>query len=307
MEKPFRILSLDGGGSKGVYSLGVLLEVEAACKHHLYEVFHLIYGTSTGSIIGSMLALGASVKDIKDAYFTHIPHIMKKWGRKRKSAALRNAASQIFGGKTFADFKTSVGIVSTHIDYAKPMVFKNTVQQAHGRTATWESGFGVSIADAVLSSCSAFPFFEKAKILTKNQGSPALMDGGFVGNNPALFAVADALGSLGKNPSMLRLLSVGVGEYREPRRNWLYEFLLDRWPFWLTRKTFACNTNTLELVRQLLFKEIQCVRVSDTFAQRDYETDLLEADKRKLEKLFQLGRESYGTKETVIGELLKET
>lgn len=305
-EEPYRILALDGGGSKGVYSLGVLTEVEAACGRPLHQVFQLVYGTSTGSIIGTMLALGVPTSEIKTAYFKHIPHIMRQWGRRRRSAALRAVAAEIFGSTTFADLKTTVGIVATHIDYAKPMIFKNTAQQAHGRSATWEPGFGASIADAVLASCSAFPFFEKTPVRTVNQGNPVLMDGGFVGNNPSLFAVADALGPLGKTQSELRLLSVGVGEYREPRRSPVYEFLLDRWPFWLTRKTLSCNTHTLELVRSLLFKGIKCVRVSDTFAQRDYETDLLESDVTMLDKLFQLGRESFGSQEAQIRELLME-
>lgn len=302
----YRILSLDGGGSKGVYSLGVLAEVEAVCARPLHEVFHLVYGTSTGAIIAAMLALGAPVKDIKTAYFQHIPRVMKKWGKNRRSAALRSAVTQIFGDKAFDAFKTSIGIVATHIDYARPMIFKNTVQQAHGRAATWQPGFGASIADAVLASCSAFPFFEKAIVKTLNQGTPQLMDGGFVGNSPALFAVADAVGPLVKSAPQIRLLSVGVGEYREPRRNVVYEFLLDRWPFWLARKMLACNTHTVELVRQLLFKNICCVRISETFAARDYETDLLESDTKKLEKIYQLGRESYAKQEQATRALLEE-
>ena len=132
------------------------------------------------------------------------------------------------------------------------------------------------------------------------------MDGGFVGNNPALFAVADAIGPLNKKSQEIRLLSIGVGEYREPRRNFLCEFILDRWPLWLTRKTLSCNTHTLEIIRELLFKDIRCERISDTFAERHYETDLLEANPEKLEKMFQLGRESYAKKELAITELLKE-
>ena len=45
-----RILTLDGGGSKGFYTLGVLHELEAMLGSRLHERFDLIYGTSTGSI-----------------------------------------------------------------------------------------------------------------------------------------------------------------------------------------------------------------------------------------------------------------
>ncbi len=45
--RPFRVLSLDGGGSKGVYTLGVLKEVEAIVKAPLCTAFDLVFGTST--------------------------------------------------------------------------------------------------------------------------------------------------------------------------------------------------------------------------------------------------------------------
>ncbi len=59
-----RILSLDGGGAKGFYTLGVLREVEALTGKPLCETFDLIFGTSTGSIIASLLALGHDVETI---------------------------------------------------------------------------------------------------------------------------------------------------------------------------------------------------------------------------------------------------
>ena len=57
-EKPYRILSLDGGGAKGFYSLGVLREIEGMVKCPLHEKFDLVFGTSTGAIIAALLSLG---------------------------------------------------------------------------------------------------------------------------------------------------------------------------------------------------------------------------------------------------------
>ncbi len=53
-----RILSLDDGGGKGFYTLGVLKEIEGLLKCPLYERFDLGFGTSTGAIIASLIALG---------------------------------------------------------------------------------------------------------------------------------------------------------------------------------------------------------------------------------------------------------
>ena len=96
-EQPFRVLSLDGGGSKGVYTIGVLKEIEAACGKPLCEVFDLIYGTSTGSIIAAFLALGYSVQQIEDFYYSKIPKITGKRTKAGRTKALIPIAREIFG------------------------------------------------------------------------------------------------------------------------------------------------------------------------------------------------------------------
>ena len=95
-ERPCRILSLDGGGAKGFYTLGVLSEIEGMVKRPLHEQFDLIFGTSTGAIIAALLALGKSVKEISDLYEKHVPTVMQKRGRAEKSAALQRARRRCF-------------------------------------------------------------------------------------------------------------------------------------------------------------------------------------------------------------------
>jgi patatin-like phospholipase/acyl hydrolase len=63
--KVFRVLSLDGGGAKGFYTLGALMEIEALVGCRLCEKFNLIYGTSTGAIITALLGLGKPVDEIE--------------------------------------------------------------------------------------------------------------------------------------------------------------------------------------------------------------------------------------------------
>lgn len=75
--KTCRILALDGGGAKGFYTLGVLKQLEALLGGEpLATKFDLIFGTSTGAIIASLLALGKSAKDIHALYKGHVPRIM---------------------------------------------------------------------------------------------------------------------------------------------------------------------------------------------------------------------------------------
>ena len=74
VDKPCRILSLDGGGAKGFYTLGVLREIEGLIGCPLHERFDLIFGTSTGAFIAALLGLGKTVKEISVLYEEHVPH-----------------------------------------------------------------------------------------------------------------------------------------------------------------------------------------------------------------------------------------
>ena len=135
-----RILALDGGGAKGFYTLGVLKHIELMTKKPLWQCFDYIYGTSTGAIIASLLALGYSVDDIHDLYAAHVPTIMTKWLRSQKSLALEMLAEKVFGGHTPGDFKTGIGIVATRWKQERPMIFKNSLAQLHGRKESFENG-----------------------------------------------------------------------------------------------------------------------------------------------------------------------
>lgn len=301
---PFRILALDGGGSKGVYSLGVLQEVEHKLGKRLHEHFHLIFGTSTGAIIAALCALGESVEDISNRYFEMVPSIMRRWTKAGRTRALIAAANHCFEEKRFDAFRTLIGIVATNFEYRRPMIFKNSQQQAHGLVDSFVPGFGCTIAEAVIASCAAYPLFVKAKVSTTNQGDPELIDGGFVANNPTLFAIADALQALKIPKERLRVLSVGVGRY--PEKPPLMRRALSIFPsFEVVDVTFAANTNTLEIIRNIMFRDIRVVRVDGAFTAKEYRTNLLEHDLGKLRRLKNLGRESYRDQEKDISALLE--
>ena len=178
-EKIFRVLSLDGGGAKGFYTLGILREIEAMIGCRLHERFDLIFGTSTGSIITAMLALAKSVPEIIALYQDHVPTVMKNKDADGRSGALAKLSKTIFGDAMFTDVKTSVGIVTTKWVLEKPMIFKTHIGQAHGMKGSFVPGFGVKIGDAVQASCSAYPYFNRKTIVTSSGDNIELIDGGF--------------------------------------------------------------------------------------------------------------------------------
>ena len=92
--------------------------------------------------------------------------------------------------------KTAVGIVTTKWVIERPMIFKHSIAQAHGRTGTFAPGFGCKIGDAVQASCSAYPYFNRKTVTTHTGDDIELVDGGYCANNPTLYAIADAIGPL---------------------------------------------------------------------------------------------------------------
>lgn len=288
-----------------MYSLGVLKEVEAAAGKPLCEVFDLIYGTSTGSIIGAMLGLGWSVADILKKYNENVPLIMRASSPASKSAALKAAGEKIFQGKDFNDMKTDIGIVSTRWQTEKPMIFKTGVHLAHGRTATFVPGFGVPLVDAIQASCSAYPFFERKTVKTSSGDEIELIDGGYCANNPTLFALTDATGPLEYRYEDCRVLSVGCGKYPEPTPSFKMRFARKYVvTVQLLQKTMETNTNTMEQLRSFIFDAVPSVRVNDTYERPEMATDLFEHDSKKLSLLRQLGEESFAALEKDIRHLI---
>lgn len=300
-----RVLTLDGGGAKGFYTLGVLKEIEAMIGCPLHQRFNLVFGTSTGAIIASLIALGYSVDAILHLYRTHVPAVMSHTSAPSRTRALQKLATEVFAEATFEQVKTGIGIVTAKWLTERPMIFKANVAQAHGRVGTFVPGFGVSIADAVQASCSAYPFFERKVVRTSMGEDIELVDGGYCANNPTLYAIADAVHALRRERKDIRIVSVGVGIYPDPKPGWMMwlakKYLVS---VQLLQKTLEINTQSMDQLRQILFHDVPTIRINDSFVHPEMATDLLEHDLTKLDVLFQRGRESFASREKALREYL---
>ncbi len=302
----FKILVLDGGGSKGIYTLGILNELELKLNCKLGNYFDLIYGTSTGSIIGSLLALGYSIQEIKELYLKFIPEIMCEKSKKGKSEKLALLGDKVFGNKKFDEFKTDIGIVALNYETQNPLVFKSNLKQAHGMKHSFVPGFGVTISDAVQASCSAYPIFNIKRLETSNQGVIDAIDGGFIANNATLFALIDADKAFKIPISQIKVLSVGTGRFVEKPIKGLMSFLKRFKMIKFIERIIMSSTNTNVILTKLLYKNINQVRINNTYNEPEYGTNMVEDDLEKLEKLFQLGRGSYANQEAEINQLIEE-
>ena len=306
MNRPFFILSLDGGGSLGVYTLGVLAEVERMLGRPLYEVFDLAYGVSTGSIIASIVALGDPVEPtIADRYFELAPDVLGPLLARSKTKALHRHAQRIYGERTFEDFRMDVGILATHLEHNRPMVFKRTTRQAYDGPESFLPGQGLKISDAILASCAAHPFLKQKRIAMPDFGERTALDGGFSANNPTLFAIADALGPLGVARGDIRILSVGAGSYPETRK-WTRRIIAGIRPLKTYMTLSRTSSNTVDTLRAFFFPDIKTLRIDESFTDSAYETDFMEHDPRKLRSIFQLGRKSFESAEASLRDFFRD-
>ena len=303
-DKKLNILVLDGGGSKGVYTIGVLKELELRLGSPLCEHFGLIFGTSTGSIIAAFIALGYEVPKIEELYLTLIPKIMNKSSKSGRSQALKEEANKIFGSLKFDSFKTNIGIVALNFETQMPLVFKTDILQAHGMKQSFKSGFDCTIETALRCSSAAYPFFEKMKIKTENHGEIEVVDGGFIANNSTLYSMIDAYKALDFQESEINLLNIGVGQYVEKSSGLKQKFLKMFGIYNFVEKVLTANTNSNTIIAKLLFSNLNLLRISESFPEPKHGTNMLESEIKKLNKMIQLGKASYAKYEKEIEKLL---
>lgn len=111
----FRILSIDGGGIKGVFPASFLAALRADLPCPIADYFDLIAGTSTGGIIAIGLGLGLSAEELLEFYKAEGPAIFPPsaasgWIRhwfvsKYRPEPLREALQKAIGGKILGDSK----------------------------------------------------------------------------------------------------------------------------------------------------------------------------------------------------------
>jgi hypothetical protein len=138
-------------------------------------------------------------------------------------------------------------------------------------------------------------------------GDFELIDGGFCANNPTLYALADVTGPLGKARADIRVVSVGVGEYppRQPKRfskMWFATRYIES--VTLLQKVMEINTQSMDQLRAIMFKDVPTIRINESFPQPHMATDLFEHDMTKLNDLFIRGRESYAKVEQDLKKFL---
>ena len=212
----FKILSLDGGGIRGIFSARVLDLVNDKLGINTYNTFDLLIGTSTGSIVAAAVAIRYDLSKLVQDYECYAPRIFKKrfslcgFLRSRyDNKVLENLLRESFGEITLGDIKTPLIINATNVSTGRVHVFKSSYQKDR-RGGDYSRDGDVPLYRAVLASCSAPVYFNPVEI-----AGDLVCDGGLWANNPALVGYVDAVRNFNKTPENTRILSIGTGNTRQ--------------------------------------------------------------------------------------------
>jgi predicted acylesterase/phospholipase RssA len=217
--RPFRVLSLDGGGMRGVYTatyLGELAEAFARKRHvtalDIGKGFDVIAGTSTGGIVACALAAGIPLREVVSLYREHghaifpmkLPTrpgpalIVQLFSRPTALASgaklLREVLEVRFGNETLEEVYhrrgVALAITAVEMNRHHSWVFKTPHHpNTNGRDNRYR------LADVCLATTAA-PLFRSLAALDDPYGGPSYFvfaDGGLWANNPVIVGLVEAL------------------------------------------------------------------------------------------------------------------
>ena len=208
-----RVLSIDGGGIRGLIPALVLAEVEARTGRRVAELVDLVAGTSTGGILACALTRpgAATALELVELYRTEGPRIFRRslWQRirsleglveeKHDDAALVDALARYLGPGRLSDATTKVLVTAYDLQAREPHFFKS-----------WRDGdLDAPLRTVARATAAAPTYFEPLEV-----GRRSLVDGGVFATNPAMCAYAEVVRLTGAAPSFV--LSLGTGSQMRP-------------------------------------------------------------------------------------------
>lgn len=230
----YRILAIDGGGIRGLFSAKLLARLDSARPGFLSK-FDVFAGTSTGGLVSLLLASGRTAAQIVDRYQTIGPRIFSTWGwipsglpawflltfglvlAKYGNRNLKDYLVEEFGAETtLGDLDKQVLITSFDLDYGEET--KTRLRPGYHGNRTWKPKFfhnfpiegsdaDERVVDVAMRTISAPVYFPAYQ---------GFIDGGIAANNPSFVALMQAVySSPAPSPKMsdIALLSLGTGNY----------------------------------------------------------------------------------------------
>jgi len=217
-----RVLSIDGGGIRGIIPAMVIAHIEKRMGKPAHDLFDLMVGTSTGGILALGLAHPGpgkpaqfSARRVVRLYEEHGGKIFEDslWRKVRTVGGILEAAyshgvleailSAYFADSTLGECEVPTMVTSYDIQNRRTVFLKS-----------WHTDHTeVLCRDAARATSAAPTYFEPKPLDTGNQ-SRVLIDGGIFMNSPSVSAYAEARKLFPDEP--IALLSLGTGELTRP-------------------------------------------------------------------------------------------
>ncbi|MCW3012723.1 MAG: Patatin [Solirubrobacterales bacterium] len=207
-----KVLSIDGGGIRGLIPALVLEELEARTGRRVAELFDLVAGTSTGGILACALTRpgAAPASELVELYRTEGPKIFRRslahrvrsgeglLEEKHDDAALDDALTRYLGSGRLSGASTRVLVTAYDLQARAPYFFKS-----------WRADRDGPLRIVARATAAAPTYFEPVEV-----GERSLIDGGVFATNPAMCAYAEAVVLSGAPPTFV--LSLGTGRQTRP-------------------------------------------------------------------------------------------
>jgi len=244
-KKVLRVLSLDGGGIRGVAVATILEEIERATNKRIHELFDVVVGTSTGGLLAIMMTIPTKEGKILTAAEAKQIYIDKRYEMFKKNPWFKNTLANprythegfeqvtkdLYGDHTLRNAVIPMGVVVSDSDQVKPILMNSMRAQLHQHdyrhnVLIWQASRATSAAPTYFP-----PVILEGHISEKSKRSVsptriydppaytrstiAIEDGGTTANNPTLLAIKyakSAMAVTGNNFQYhLQVVSIGTG------------------------------------------------------------------------------------------------
>lgn len=316
-KKTFHILSIDGGGILGLYSAGILSNIEKDFFNGepLSSHFDLITGTSTGGIIALALATGCHTSEIEDFYTRYANRIFPSKRRNRiglfsnkySNKQLREGLYEFFGSKKIKDCKTHICIPTINAATCAPLVFKTNNNGSQNRDDECK------LVDVALATSAAPTFFP----LHHFENYQGLVDGGLWQNTPSLIGLIEALTCfVGEEQAFddISILSIGNpnSSIKESVDTKSKRSGLLKWKANIISLPMKVNSIGTDYIIKILhrsnssylskYERIECGSLTSDCSSLKLDS----ADKHSLAKLMELSHQDYNNKKVALTDFFKE-
>jgi len=258
------ILSLDGGGMRGVIPVRVLIELdkclkEAGCEDSLVQCFDLVAGTSTGGLIA--LALTCADQSLEDLLHTYkvagsvvFPPsalggaIRSITAEKYPADGLEKLLRMWYGKALLSQAKVKTMIMAYDIACGKEVSMKS-----------WEEG-DIPVFDAARATSAAPTYYSPFR-----RGSKVLVDGGVIANNPSLFAYSQAR-RLWPDCKDFTIVSIGTAGYVHKMESQSTSGILN-WLDNIVPMYSTAQKRTVDSVLEMI-PEVSYIRIEDQLREK---------------------------------------